>query len=306
MDQIRQLAEWIKNAQKITVLSGAGCSTESGIPDFRSSTGIWTYQTYGLSRQQLMHVSYFQRNPEKFWEAYKDIFELKLTHTFEPNIGHQFLAELELEGKEVNIFTQNVDGLHQKAGSKHVHEVHGSMRIAECTDCGEIYELEYINAHDVPHCNQTIHKKNVCNQYIPIQDHPANYIDCENCGTRHWLQDVKEDAIRCKGYKERDIECRGILKPDVVLFGDSIRYYQEAKKSLLQSDLFLVLGTSLQVGPINEIPYFIPKYKCKSVIINRDPTELDSYFDLTIHDSIGETISQVKEVHSIDRRTKDE
>lgn len=298
MEKNRQLAEWIQGAKKITVLSGAGCSTESGIPDFRSSTGIWTFETYGMSRQQLMHVSYFQRQPEKFWTAYKDIFELKLTNTFEPNIGHQFLANLEREGKDVSIYTQNVDGLHQKAGSQRVFEVHGSMRKAECTDCGELYDLEYINVHEVPTCNRTIHKKNVCNQYIPIKDHPANYIDCEGCKTRHWLQDIEGDAIRCKGHKERDIECRGVLKPDVVLFGDSIRYYQEAKKSLLQSDLFLVLGTSLQVGPINEIPYFIPKYKCKSVIINRDPTELDSYFDMTIHESIGETFRSVEKLLS--------
>lgn len=297
MDSIVALAETIKKANKITVLSGAGCSTESGIPDFRSSTGLWTLESYGLSRQQLMHVSYFNRHPDKFWVAYKDIFDLKLTNTFEPNRGHSFLSFLESDlGKEVNIFTQNVDGLHQKAGSKNVFEVHGSMRVASCISCGTQYDLDYVNLHEVPHCNSSNHKKNVCNRYIPIKDHPANYIDCEDCNTRHWLHEESGDSIRCKGFKERTIECRSVLSPDVVLFGESIRYYNEAKKSLLQSDLFLVLGTSLEVGPINEIPLFIPKGRCKSAIINLATTELDSYFDMVFRSSIGDTLEAVKEL----------
>ncbi|WPS85632.1 NAD-dependent deacylase (plasmid) [Brevibacillus halotolerans] len=292
MDLIQTLADWIRQANKITILSGAGISTESGIPDFRSSNGVWTCD---LSRQELMSLSYFNRHRERFWTAYKDIFHIKLAGNFQPNHGHIFLYELEKQGKDISIFTQNVDGLHQLSGSTKVFEVHGSMRAAYCTHCGEEYDLDYIRSQEIPMCKKIEEKENVCNNYIPIFQHPFNYRDCTECGTRHEIHQIQAEGIRCKGKKKRQVKCNHILKPDVVLFGDSIRYYQEAKRIATQSDLFLVLGTSLQVGPINEIPMFYPKYK-NSVIINHDETEFDSYFKLVIHGSISETFQKVSKL----------
>ncbi|MFF2532375.1 NAD-dependent deacetylase [Brevibacillus sp. NPDC058079] len=299
MDPIKTLAEWIRQAKKINVLSGAGISTESGIPDFRSSTGVWTYD---LSRQQLMSLSYFNRQREKFWVAYKDIFHIKLAGDFQPNYGHEFLFELEKQGKNISIFTQNVDGLHQASGSTRVYEVHGSMRLAYCTNCGEEYDLEYIRREEVPVCRKVEVKENVCNHYIPLSGHPFNFVNCTECGTRHDLHHASTEGIRCKGKKKREVKCHHILKPDVVLFGDSIRYYQEAKRSAVQADLLLVLGSSLQVGPINEIPMFYPQYK-NSVIINNHSTDLDSFFKLVINESISDTFRQVSDLLEINLST---
>jgi NAD-dependent deacetylase len=289
MDNHQLLAKWIQEANKITVLTGAGISTDSSIPDFRSLTGIWTYN---LSRQQIMSLSYFNRHKEKFWIAFKNIFRIKLAGDYEPNFGHQFLANLESQGKDITIFTQNVDGLHQMAGSSKVYEVHGSMKVAYCTNCGEDYDLDYIRKHEIPTCRKIEIKENVCNHYIPISNHPFNYVDCTECGTRYDLRGITKEAIRCKGKKKREVRCNHILKPDVVLFQDSIRYFQEAKRSASQSDLFLVLGTSLEVAPINEIPMFFPSYK-KSVLINQESTKLDSCFQMVINDSISDTFREV-------------
>lgn len=292
MDQIEKLAEWIKDSKKITVLSGAGISTESGIPDFRSATGVWSGQ--GV-RQRVMSLRYFNNHREKFWGAYKDIFQIKLSKGLKPNFGHQFLANLEQGGKDIRIYTQNVDGLHQASGSRRVYEVHGSMRMAFCTSCGEEYDLDFIRANHVPRCKHDVEKNNVCNTYIPIANHPFNYVDCEGCNTRHEIRDVTKDGIRCKGIKKRVKPCRQILKPDVVLFGDGIRYYQEARLSAKESDLFIVLGSSLQVGPINEVPLAVSMWKTKTVIINQEETLLDNCFELVIRDSIGDVFRRVAE-----------
>ncbi|ADO59759.2 SIR2 family NAD-dependent protein deacylase [Paenibacillus polymyxa] len=289
MENLNTLVTWIQQAKKITVLSGAGISTDSGIPDFRSSAGVWTNDT---SRQYIMSLSYFNRHRREFWAAYKDIFKIKLAGDFKPNYGHQFLAELETEGKMIDIFTQNVDGLHQLAGSKKVYEVHGSMRIAHCTNCGETYDLEYMRSEAVPTCRKVKHKENVCNHYIPIPDRSLQHVVCQECGTRYDIHGATSDAIRCKGKKKREMICNHVLKPDVVLFQDSIRYFQEAKRSAMQSDLLLVVGSSLQVGPINEIPQLFPTYK-NSVLINKEPTNLDHCFKMVIHGSISQTFQQL-------------
>lgn len=103
----------IENAQCITVLTGAGMSTESGIPDFRSAGGIWTED---MSRMEAMSRDYYERYPKLFWPKFKELFQMKMTGTFQPNAGHLYLAGLEKRGKDVRVFTQNIDGLHIKAG----------------------------------------------------------------------------------------------------------------------------------------------------------------------------------------------
>jgi NAD-dependent deacetylase len=290
MNSIKQLATWIKEANRVTVLSGAGISTRSGIPDFRSSSGIWTKDE---SRTKVMSVSYFHQHQEKFWQFYKEIFGIKLASQYQPNFGHQFLTQLEKEGKHIDIFTQNVDGLHQVAGSKRVFEVHGSLKSATCPKCGETYDLSHVMASEVPRCHHQVKREKTCNNYIPIQHHPANYIDCSNCGTRHDLHGEVKEAIRCKGKKKTDFTCTQVLKPDVVLFGDMIHHFEDARKSLKQADLFLVLGTSLEVYPINELPLLASNGHTKTAIITKEPTELDNWFDIVIHEDICDLFTQI-------------
>lgn len=304
-NQIQRLAFYIKEAQKITVLTGAGISTESGIPDFRSSDGFWKQKGFGhIKREDVMSLRYLQRQPEHFWDAYKDTFKIKLMNDFQPNFGHLFLAELEKMGKEVTIITQNVDGLHKKAGSTNVYEAHGSIDHAICPKCDTKYDLDYINNNEFPECNHIINKKNTCNNYIVVSQFNKNYgfVTCDKCSTKHVI-DPGTETVRCKGKKKSSIDCNSYLKPGVVLFGDAIKYYNEGVEATINSDLFLVLGSSLQVGPINELPAFA-QHKNKDrikIIINRDPTDLDDYFDEVVHAQIGETFKQVSEILALNK-----
>lgn len=116
---LKAIGEHLKKAEHISVLTGAGVSTDSGIPDFRSKGGIWETDK---SREYYMSNHYFQSEPEDFWTKYKDIFQIKLAKKYEPNHTHIFLSELERKGKTVSIITQNVDGLHKKAGNEQVIE----------------------------------------------------------------------------------------------------------------------------------------------------------------------------------------
>lgn len=301
-DQIQRLAFYINEAQKITVLTGAGISTESGIPDFRSPDGFWKQKGFGhLKREDVMSLRYLNQHPEHFWDAYKGTFKIKLMNDFQPNYGHLFLAELEKMGKDVTIITQNVDGLHKKAGSSKVYEAHGAIDHAVCPKCNAKYDLNYINHHEFPECNQIINREKTCNSFIIVNQADKNqgFVKCENCDTKHEI-DSDTETIRCKGKKKTTMDCDSHLKPGIVLFGDTIRYYNEGIEETINSDLFLVLGSSLQVGPINELPAFA-QHKNKDrvkIIINRDPTKLDDYFDEVVHAQIGDTFKKVSEILS--------
>jgi NAD-dependent deacetylase len=240
--QLKQLSEYIKKATNITFLTGAGISTESGIPDFKSTDKNWKY---AISRVSAMSKNYFEGKPKKFWVIYKDVFEMKMTANLEPNYGHIFLKELE-NSKNINIITQNVDGLHQKAGSTNVFEVHGSLKTATCPKCKKIYDLEYINKIQIPRCY------------------------CQ-------------------------LTTKFILKPDVVLFGDKVRHIKKIKKNVLKNtDLFIVLGSSLEVFPVNGLPLYAKLGQIPIVIINNDETKMDKDFHLVIHNSISDTFQKLK------------
>jgi NAD-dependent deacetylase len=133
---VEDLAELIRTRQPCVVLTGAGISTESGIPDFRSPTGIWEH----YDPMEYATIDAFRRDPEKVWEFYA--LRLEVLAQAEPNEGHRALAELERRGLVQAIVTQNIDGLHQRAGSENVIEVHGSIRTASCLECGEQVPLE--------------------------------------------------------------------------------------------------------------------------------------------------------------------
>ena len=151
MSKINQLREIIDSSDNIVFFGGAGVSTESGIPDFRSESGIFkTFEKYGESPEKLVSHSYFVENTEKFYEYYK---ENLIFNEAEPNPAHIGLAELEKQGKLRAVITQNIDGLHQKAGSKNVLELHGSVHRNNCLICDKEYDVDYILESDgIPRC----------------------------------------------------------------------------------------------------------------------------------------------------------
>ncbi len=148
-DKIEVFKKWIDESNNIVFFGGAGVSTESGIPDFRSKDGLYN-QKYKYPPEVILSHSFFKNNTEEFYHFYKDKMNcLK----YEPNITHIKLAELEKQGKLKAIVTQNIDGLHQKAGSKKVLELHGSVLKNYCLKCGLEYPAEYVFKCDgVPKC----------------------------------------------------------------------------------------------------------------------------------------------------------
>lgn len=228
------LAGWLAEARHIAVLTGAGMSTESGIPDFRSYQGRYTQHA---SLAEVLSIDYFQHNPAKFWQAFKEIFELKLVGNKQPNAGHRFLAWLETQGKTVSVLTQNIDGLHQRAGSREVVEVHGTLQRAVCPACGRMHDLAHVLASPLPRC----------------------------------------------------LSCCTPLKPDVVLYGEAVSQFEAALLKVLDADVLLVLGSSLEVGPINLLPLEAHQHGIDCALINLDPTRLDRCFDLVFRAPIGQT-----------------
>lgn len=150
MKKWQQLKDWIQSSGNIVFFGGAGVSTESGIPDFRSVDGLYNQQ-YKYPPETIISHSFYVRNPEEFYRFYKD--RMLFTHA-KPNAAHQALARLEEQGKLRAVITQNIDGLHQMAGSKEVLELHGSVHRNYCTRCGEFYGLDHvINSEGVPRCS---------------------------------------------------------------------------------------------------------------------------------------------------------
>ena len=243
-DDVTTLREWVNQSHTITVLSGAGMSTESGIPDFRSPNGVW-------ADEQLMDAMsdvYLESSPEDFWVKYKFAFLGDGLLQAQPNAAHLALAWLEEQGKKVSVYTQNVDGLHQKAGSRHVYEMHGSVRKARCPVCHRFYGLDYILAEKVPYC---------------------------------------------RAYDVKGTDCNHILHPDTVLFGQEVRHFQQAAFSMMESDLVLIVGSSLTVYPAADLPRFAKQGRAKVALVNLEPTDFDGSVDLVLHGKAGEILPAV-------------
>ena len=228
---IETLRQWIEESRDIVFFGGAGVSTESGIPDFRSVDGLYN-QKYDEPPETIISHSYFLRRPEKFYRFYRDKM---LYPQAEPNDCHIALARLEQEGKLKAVVTQNIDGLHQKAGSRNVIELHGSTLRNFCMNCGKSYPVSAIlEAEGIPRCS-----------------------------------------------------CGGIIKPDVVLYEESLHDgdMDRAISAIRKADLFIVGGTSLTVYPAaGLVEYYRGK---RLVLINKSPTPYDRYADLSISESIG-------------------
>lgn len=148
--EIETLKSWIREARSAVFFGGAGVSTESGIPDFRSVDGLYS-QKFEYPPETIISHSFYEKDPSYFFRFYR---EKMLPLGFEPNVTHRVLARLEQEGHLSAVVTQNIDGLHQKAGSKHVYELHGSVLRNYCTRCGKFYSAEFVrDAKDVPLCD---------------------------------------------------------------------------------------------------------------------------------------------------------
>ena len=151
MSEIETLQKWIDESSRIVFFGGAGVSTESGVPDFRSVDGLYN-QKYDYPPEEILSHTFYRRKPEEFYRFYRD----KMIYTDAlPNKAHLKLAELEEKGKLTAIVTQNIDGLHQAAGSKKVYELHGSVLRNYCENCGKFFDINYIIESDgVPKCDK--------------------------------------------------------------------------------------------------------------------------------------------------------
>ena len=237
-EKIRRLKEIVDNTDNLVFFGGAGVSTESGIPDFRSTDGLYNMK-YKYPPETIVSHTFFVRRTEEFYEFYKDKM---MALDAKPNKAHYKLAQWEQEGKCRAVVTQNIDGLHQMAGSKNVLELHGSIHRNYCTKCGKFFDAAYVkNSEGVPRC----------------------------------------DA------------CGGLVKPDVVLYEESLdsQTISDAVYAISHADVLIIGGTSLAVYPAaGMIDYFRGSHL---VLINRSSTPRDSQADLIINDSIGEVFGQL-------------
>ena len=151
MTEIETLQKWIDESSRIVFFGGAGVSTESGVPDFRSVDGLYN-QKYDYPPEEILSHTFYRRKPDEFYRFYRD----KMLYTdVKPNKAHLKLAELEAAGKLEAIVTQNIDGLHQAAGSKKVYELHGSVLRNYCEECGKFFDMQYIiDCDGVPKCDK--------------------------------------------------------------------------------------------------------------------------------------------------------
>jgi len=244
-EKINKVVEMIAAAGRVVVFTGAGVSTESGIPDFRSPGGLWTrFDPDDFTIDKYLSSD---QTRKKMW---KILMEGGLLADAEPNPAHYAIAELEKIGKLYSVITQNVDNLHQKGGNTAdiVRELHGNMKWVVCLGCRQRYPLEVI-------------KNN-----IPSDD-PVP--ECQKCG--------------------------GILKPDVIFFGEALpeKALRVATKESQECDLFIVIGSSLAVYPAAYLPLHAKRSGAGIVIINLGPTEQDSIADVIINKSAGETMTKI-------------
>ena len=153
MDQIERLAQVLKNSKRLCVFTGAGISVPSGIPDFRSANGLYNTKTkYPYAPEQMISHSFFVGHSEMFWDFYKSVM---LFPDAKPNDAHRFFASLETPDRTVSVVTQNIDGLHQAAGSTNVFELHGSVHRNYCQRCGKFFSLDDLLKTDgVPRCDK--------------------------------------------------------------------------------------------------------------------------------------------------------
>lgn len=240
-EQILKLKGLIEQSNRIVFFGGAGVSTESNIPDFRSEDGLYSgnENRYEYPPEIMLSHHFYEANTAEFFDFY---FTKMIYKNAKPNPAHYALAKLEQQGKLTAVITQNIDGLHQDAGSKNVLELHGSVKRNYCEKCHAFYDLDYMLSQS---------------DGVP---------KCEKCG--------------------------GIVKPDVVLYEESLdeNTLQQSVEHISKADLLIVGGTSLQVYPAaGLIRYFQGN---DIILINKTQTGYDERASLVIRESIGSVLQQ--------------
>lgn len=238
-ENIKKLKEVIANYNNIVIFSGAGLSTNSGIPDFRSTDGLYNQKSnYIVTPEEIISHSFFKSNTKDFYSFY---FDKMIYPNALPNIAHEYFADLEKINKNVTIITQNIDDLHQMAGSSNVIELHGSVKRNYCMKCNKFYALNDIYKKDIPYC-----------------------------------------------------ECGGIIKPDVVLYEESLNQESivNAIEAISNCEVLIIVGTSLTVYPAASfVRYFRGKHL---VLLNKTATQYDTMADIVINDDVKNVILQLK------------
>ena len=237
MDDTKKLQSIIDESNSIVFFGGAGVSTESGIKDFRGKNGLYKSLYKGYPPEYLLSRDCLIENTEMFYDYYREFLN---NENVCPNITHYFLTELERSGKLKAIVTQNIDGLHEKSGSKNVLNIHGSVLKNYCNKCFKEYPSDYIfKSSGIPKC-----------------------------------------------------ECGGLIRPDVVLYGEMLTpEFDKAIEEIEKCDTLIVAGTSLSVYPAASlVRYFKGKHL---VIINDMVTPYDNKAELVIHDSLGNIIKKL-------------
>ena len=235
---LKLLQQWVDESQSIVFFGGAGVSTESGIPDFRSVDGLY-HQQYDDPPETILSRTYFDAFPEKFYQFYR---AKMLCLDAKPNAAHRKLAQWEQEGRLRSVVTQNIDGLHQAAGSRRVWELHGSVLRNYCMSCHA------------------------------------------SCSAQDIL-DSTGPVPRCA--------CGGIIKPDVVLYEESLdsQVLLGAVSDIRQADMLIIGGTSLAVYPAAGLIHYFPGKRL--VLINKTPTPCDQEAALVLHGAIGEIFGRL-------------
>ncbi len=232
-----QAAQIVRQAQRGVALTGAGVSTPSGIPDFRSTDiGLWQHH----DPMEVASLTAFRHRPKRFFDWARPLLKNILESA--PNPAHYAIAELQKAGHLQGVITQNIDGLHQKAGSHTVVEVHGTLETATCTQCYREYSSR---------------------DYLPafLQNH-----DIPRCPT-----------------------CGGVLKPNIVLFGEQLpwRAWEEAERLTLTSDVMLIAGSSLAVTPVAQLPVKAANRGAAIIIINHSATYMDERADVVLQGDVA-------------------
>ncbi len=243
IDLIQQAAELIAQAHHAVALTGAGISTPSGIPDFRTpATGLWA-RTDPL---EVATVQAFRHRPADFFNWIRPL--ARQMRSAQPNAAHRALAQLESSGQLASVITQNIDRLHQRAGSINVIELHGNIEASTCVRCYRVYPSEafidaLLNEGSVPTC--------------PV--------------------------------------CGGVLKPNVILFGEALPVHalMAAKRAAVACDLMLIAGSSLEVQPASDLPVLAHLRHAKLIIINREPTYADNLGDVVMHADVAAVLPQI-------------
>ncbi len=255
--EIDAFVKIIHDYNNIVFFGGAGVSTESGIPDFRSVDGLYNQQ-YDYPPETILSHTFYRRNTREFYRFYHNKM---LFPEAKPNTAHLALVKLEAQGKLNAVITQNIDGLHQAAGSKQVYELHGSVLRNYCEECGKFFGLDYIMQAG-----------------RSLSDHVVEHTGADT---------PPSDGIpRCDA-------CDGIIKPDVVLYEEGLdeKTLVGAVNHIRNADVLIIGGTSLAVYPAaGLVDYFKGD---KLIVINMTPTSRDKYANLVIQAPIASVFDKI-------------